>query len=238
MANQLCILMLVISSLNSEQLPALLKSLQATVVRGKDGAIVQISVARSDVTDDDLAVISSAKQLRKLDLYGTNISDAGLVHVSKLGNLDSLNLGFCHRLTNESVDSIVKLKRLKYLNLGFCRRISDAALERLGALTELETLNLSLTSVGDNSLKQISMLKKLDALDLDGTAITNEGLKPLTTLPRLRSLRLIGTPISDNAIEHLSKLNKLRHLYVKDTNLTLRGLTELKRQLPDCRIIH
>ncbi|WP_419194974.1 leucine-rich repeat domain-containing protein [Novipirellula herctigrandis] len=237
MPNQLCILMLVVSILYPEQLTALLKSLQATTERGKDGAIVRIALSQSDVTDDDLSIIASAEQLRKLDLYGTNISDAGLIHVSKLRNLESLNLGFCNRLTNRSMDSIVKLRRLKYLNLGFCRRISDDAFQQLAALTELETLNLSLTSASDNSLKHIAMLKKLDALDLDGTTTTNEGLKPLIAFPKLRSLRLVGTPISDDAIEHLAKLSTLRHLYVKDTRLTQRGLMKLEQEMPDCRII-
>ena len=71
MVNQLCMLMLVVSILNSERVTALLKSLQGTTERGKDGAVVRIALPQSDVTDDDISIIASAIQLHKLDQYGT-----------------------------------------------------------------------------------------------------------------------------------------------------------------------
>jgi hypothetical protein len=44
-------------------------------------------------------------RLQYLDLYGTKVTDAGLVHLAGLSRLDSLNL-YCTHVTEKGVENL------------------------------------------------------------------------------------------------------------------------------------
>src|SRR6202453_2152301 len=54
--------------------------------------LVEVSLAATSVTDENLADLSGLSHLRKLDLEATEISDLGLRHMTRLINLTTLSL--------------------------------------------------------------------------------------------------------------------------------------------------
>ena len=59
-------------------------------------------------------------------------------------NLVNLNISYCHKLSDNAVDTISKsLLKLKFLNLQYVRSLTDRSSESLARLPLLEALNVS-----------------------------------------------------------------------------------------------
>lgn len=108
-----------------------------------------------------LEELASLPEVQQLELTGTRLDPAKLVHLHRLPRLQILNL----RGTN----------------------VTDADIAHLEGLTHLEWLDLSYTSISDAGLKHLKSLKSLTLLRLEGTRVSEEGKKRLSTeLPRCK----------------------------------------------------
>jgi hypothetical protein len=116
-------------------------------------AVVAVDFRRSSVNDAGLGHVERLMQLQTLDLSGAQITDAGLQHLKGLTQLKTLFLSG--------------------------RKVTDAGLEHLRGLTQLQQLNLYDTQVTDAGLSHLKGLTQLQTLFLGGTKVTDEGVKRL-----------------------------------------------------------
>lgn len=117
-----------------------------------------------------------ANQLVWLKLGDTQVSDAALVHITKLKNLQKLHL--------EQT------------------KVTDAGLKQLKVLTNLEYLNLYGTAVTDAGLTELAGLKNLKTVYLWQTKVTESGLTNLKkTMP---NLDIVGG-ISEQSVAEFAK---------------------------------
>jgi uncharacterized protein (TIGR03067 family) len=205
------------------------------------------------VTDETMASLKDSPKLQSLCLANGNISDAGLVNVEGLTELESLDLTFT-KITDAGLQHLRPLVKLRVLNL-HGDNITDAGLEHLKGLTELENLDLTFTKITDAGLERLKGFPKLKALGLVGTPqitdaglahlqglpeleaidlrwshqITDAGLANLKGLPKLNWLVLWGTQISDAGLENLRTLLQLKTLELGRTKVTDAGLPKLER---------
>ena len=106
------------------------------------------------ITDDTLANLHLLPQLRHLvAANSTGVTDAGMEHVTKLKNLESLNL------TGTAV--------------------GDAGVKQLSRLTNLQLFALDRTAVSDSSVVHLSEMSNLHYLLVQKTAITKQGATAL-----------------------------------------------------------
>jgi len=138
-------------------------------------------------------------------------SDAGLVHLKGLANLNQL-----------------------YLT---STQITDAGLVHLKGLTSLETLDLQGTQVTDAGMLHLKGLTKLERLGLTNTQITDAGLVHLKGLTNLKWLYLDLTQGTDAGLVHLKDLTNLEKLWLS-TQITDEGVRKIQEALPNCKIIH
>jgi hypothetical protein len=69
------------------------------------------------VTDEGLAHLRSLK-LKHLKLpHNRNLTDVGMSHVAGIKTLESLNLWYCEKLTNDAIDEFKRLPNLKKITL-------------------------------------------------------------------------------------------------------------------------
>jgi len=94
---------------------------------------LKVSLAKSAITDEELAALPLPENITSLDLSATKISDAGLAHVKKIRRLKELSL----------VDV----------------PITDAGLVHLRDLADLETVDLRHTKVSQPA--QWALMKEL-----------------------------------------------------------------------------
>jgi Leucine-rich repeat (LRR) protein len=201
-------------------------------------ALHQFDLARSSFGDGDLGALGALKRPSELSLTGTQVTDAGLVHLKGWSGLQRLVL-----------DGLP---------------ITDAGLVALKDLPALTDLSLRRTQVSDAGLASLKELKKLRRLVLDGTALRGLGLannlKELTeltelrlgcatltdlaakqfgelkALKRLERLSLAGSSIGDETLKHLHGLTGLRELDLTGTKVSAEGIAAAKKALPGCKI--
>src|SRR5262249_41505371 len=71
------------------------------------------------------AHISGLTKLRRLDLLGSIVTDAGLIHLQKMTDLEELNL-YRTKVSNAGLAQLAPLKRLRALDLRYSRVTSSA----------------------------------------------------------------------------------------------------------------
>jgi Leucine-rich repeat (LRR) protein len=165
------------------------------VVRGSDGAIVEVSLARTWATDNDIARILEAKgelkNLQRLDLSFTYVSDRGIERLPQLPQLEELTLDTAEFITDAAISYLRAIRRLRKLNLRGTD-ITDISLPHIAEMTGLKSLDLSYTQLGDVGIESLPALAGLEELNLGGTRISGLNLSVLKLLPRLRKLSFNG----------------------------------------------
>ena len=97
-----------------------------------------------DITDAGLVFVGRLQQLEHLRLDDCDVSDVGLEMLcQQLHRLASLDLTGCFRITDNGLASVAKRKTLTALNLTSCDSITDTGIASVAKLTQLEKLNLN-----------------------------------------------------------------------------------------------
>jgi Leucine-rich repeat (LRR) protein len=205
------------------------------------------------ITDQGMAAIKDWKQLKRLNLRGTRISDGTLKIVSHLTQLEALDIANTP-ITDNGFDHLIELTRLRELALGRIR-LSDIVLEMLRMLPTLTTLDLSgprsadrpdlasgnrtgESAMHEHALRAISELKELRVLKLGYSNISREGLRALSTLSQVEKLGLEGCArIDDMAVTELAKWKRLRYIDLQDTQVTEKGVRALQNLVPNARVL-
>jgi hypothetical protein len=181
-------------------------------------------VVKTHVTDDDLALLQVFPDLTYLNMYATKASDAGLVHLQTLTNLEYLILN--ERITDEGLAHLNGLKQLKSLSLGQTK-VTGVGFARLAGLSHLSEIDLTNSQANDAGLKEICGHVQLQTLKLGNTRMTDEGAVHLRRLEKLQSLTLHRTDISDEGLRSIATLPNLQTLTLDGTKVTDRGIQQL-----------
>jgi internalin A len=199
-----------------------IEALGGDVVRGPDGNIVEVSLARTWASNNEIDRVVEIKGLKRLDLSFTYVSDAGIERLQQLQQLEELTLDATEAITDAAASYLRANKHLRKLVLRGTD-ITDVGMPYLAALTGLKSLDLSHTMVGDVGLESLPSLSELEELDLGGTRITGINLNFLKLLPKLKKLSFNGiqrrnagacwTPlITDLDLDNISLLSGLEDL--------------------------
>ena len=184
---------------------------KVTVYEERPGKPVkQLTLNATDITDAGLVHLKGLTNLQHLHLQNTQVADAGLVHLKGLTNLSTLGLEHT--------------------------KISDAGLVHLKGLTSLKSLLLDKTKITDAGLVHLKELSKLTSLDFQDTKVTDAGLVHLKGLSKLTSLDFQDTKVTDAGLVHLKGLANLQRLNLYGTKVSNSGIEKLKKALPGCNI--
>jgi beta-lactamase regulating signal transducer with metallopeptidase domain/uncharacterized GH25 family protein/thiol-disulfide isomerase/thioredoxin/Leucine-rich repeat (LRR) protein len=138
------------------------------------------------ITDKGLAELRTLKELRRLDLFGAEVTSAGLQSLTSFPHLESLSLS------------------------GF--DIADKGMIHVAACRNLRSLDLLDTRVRDAGLVSLADLKQLRRLSLNSDVVTDAGIATLKTLPRLEHLELRARNLTDNALAHIAEIKTITRL--------------------------
>jgi hypothetical protein len=184
--------------------------------------------------DDDLRVICATRTVRRLALNGTAITDEGLECLSRLTDVESLQLR--NPITPDGLEASMLLRRLGH---GYedSTLVSVAGYEYGAAakpygesfppamwLARDSMWRFAGPLVTDNGLRHLAVLQSLRELYLDGTAVTDAGMKRLVRLSNLEHLSLAETAVSDAGLAMVCRLPKLKTLDLRGAKITDAGL--------------
>ena len=161
---------------------------------------------------NDIALIRHFTSLRTLSLWGVPVSDSDMVNLSRLNQLETLDLAH----TNVTGDGLRQLSNLP-------------------SLTRLTT---SGRCRSDIVLKRVSQISSLEDLEVREHGILESEFVHLRNLPNLKLLYLKHHRITDVGIDQLGSLTTLETLYISRNSsvVTDETLAKLKKAMPNCKI--
>jgi hypothetical protein len=185
------------------------------------------------VTDEGTRYLADKTELAQLNLRWASITDAGLVHLSRLNKLKELCLpgavppgpAYGPRITDAGLPRLAGLAGLGILDLSG-QPITDAGVRRLVPLRSLKSLYLAGTKVTDAATPALSQMPGLEEIALDETQITDAGLARLKPLAKLRGLGLARTRVTDRGLDYLLELPNLDNRGLSELNLHGTAVTE------------
>ncbi|HEU5022364.1 MAG TPA: hypothetical protein VFT60_10745, partial [Bryobacteraceae bacterium] len=110
-------------------------------------------------TDEGMAGLAGLKDLRRLLLRDTLVTDEGLKYLKDLTNLEELDLSGT-KITNKGIEYLRGLKSMRRLNL-LGAQADDSAMEILSGMPQLEVLNLYRTKITNSGVAKLETLKQL-----------------------------------------------------------------------------
>jgi hypothetical protein len=128
----------------------------------------------SNVRDQELAHVAAFKELERIFVSGTNVTDGVIPSLKGLTELRALTLQ--------------------------CDKVGDAGLKHLAGFPKLERLDLSGTGVTDAGMKDVARVPMLRELNLHRTGIGDAGLKELEAAKGLTQLVVTTTRVTDAGV--------------------------------------
>lgn len=183
-----------------------------------------LDISRTKISDNGLKTLGSLSQL-KVVILPQGISDAGVLALKPLQNLEELNLDR-GLVTDAGLSTLAVFPKLQRLDLSGTR-ISDAGISSLNKLPKLTRLVLN-SDITDASAPHLQKLKTLREIDISQTYIHDEGLRALSKLPYLETIYL-NKYVGDVGVERLSASKSLRTLDLSGTTITDEAARSLGR---------
>jgi len=179
--------------------------------------------------DDDVFVpFRDMTQLEALLLRGeSRLTGAGLSHLEKCTNLQTLELNTC-RLTDAACETLSRMNNLQQLAFG-SPHVTTKGIEQIVKISSLNALLLRGTTLSPESANLLKRVRGLRHLECDRA--TDEVLLRLSELNNLTELWLFRSELTDNGLKHVANLRKLASLVVENAPLTGKSLESL-RDLP------
>ncbi len=166
------------------------------------------------VTDDWLKQLAGQDQLRRLELSGTAVTSAGLIHLKELTKLERLSvcLTACDDRGFEHLAGMTRMKRMTIC----ASKITGSGFAHLQGMKQIESINLHSAPASDAGLEAIGKLTSLKRLEVVHTNVTDAGLKHLAGMVNLQQLHVHGKETTAEAFPFLRKLRELYELDIYD----------------------
>ena len=217
--------------------------------------VIAVDLRRYPVDRATLESLATLKQLRSLQLSGTDVSAEDLSRIASINSLESLDLRGCEVDTAgfQSLQALNQLKALRLSGKGVATRLRSQDIATLAAIESLRALLLDFFPLNDQAVEEIMDHSQLRELGLAGTAITDGSIPGLFGMPQLKKLRLASTDITgeglamataDNRIvdldisscpklderhlRHLNRAPRLTKLNLYDCSITNQGVRHLE----------
>lgn len=189
-----------------------------------------LNITRGGVSDEALQNLTKLPELTQLDLTSTNIDGHGLTALRDCQKLRKLKVSTVVRMSPQGWEEISKLTQLEVLDVSQTSNISNADVAKFVALTNLRELDLSSTPITDDVFKSLAEMEKLEILKIEGDGLVKgHGLQAYTrTKPTLRELHASGTSFASGTLRHIKTISSLEFLDISGSNLLDQPFAELK----------
>ena len=186
----------------------------------------RVEISMTKITDKGVLCLTAVPSLRKLQLFtNENLTSAMWVNLQCLPQLTDFDADTIP-ITDEGLEVLSHLHDLRKLSLGQTG-LTDDGVKRLKPLAQLESLELTGSNLTDAGMEQLGAFTKLKSLGLQGTRLTDSGLKPLMSLP-LENLDISDTRVTVTGLEQLKALSRLESLSLDSDLLTATGVRHLQ----------
>ena len=216
------------------------------------------AMMKGELTNEEFPLLARLKNLKRLILRGTKMTDEALAALAEMPQLEDLlleNSWGNYRLSDEALKHLSHLPQLREFkldggtasgvglqhvsdpttvkSLGFDKTpITNEGLAVISRFTNLERLRLwRKVQINDEGIKQLQKCRCLKELDLGlcgSQEITNETIRHLVELPQLKAISVGYTAIDDDCVDDLLRMPELEAVSFSDDQITLESLRKLE----------
>lgn len=200
------------------------------------GRIIEANFRGSWIDDSDLAGVATLKDLRRLDLSHTRVTDPGFRDLKALANVTDLNLYYAEQIGDGALAVVKNWRTLKRINLRGTK-ITDAGVAQLAEHPSLEAIDVGFSLFTDGGFEHLTSIPNLKELAVGGNKLTDTGLNAVRLMPNLRVLDLNGVQrtdsglwsaaLTDRGLEAIATLTKLEELHLRGAKITDGGSARL-----------
>lgn len=147
---------------------------------GAEGALRELRLGRSQLTQRGIAAIAGVDSLEVLVLGETRLDDVGAAHLARLPRLRILNVPLAE-ITDQGLASLAAIRSLELLRVG-SPRLTDAGLAALAGHPNLRQLIVVDTPLTDAAVEHIRQIERLESLYLFQTRLSDDALRELQSL--------------------------------------------------------
>jgi len=185
--------------------------------------------------DADAAKLAALPNLTFVNLDDTHITDAGLRPLAgsrKLSGMSFANTA----ITAKGIAALGSAGFLRDIGMdgNQANGLSD---EQIKALGHLRGLTLRGNQVTDATVARFITSSNLEQLSLVDTRVTDDVCRSLAKMPSLKLIAINrARSVHDSGLLRLKGLSHLEQLILGNTGATEKGLDDLRRALPKCKI--
>jgi hypothetical protein len=195
-----------------------------------------------ELSDSQVDKISRLSQLEYLNINNCLfVNDLNLQKISGLHNLKYLNISSCVNITEKGLSFLINLGKIVELDISGCKNLNQGIMPTLSSLPYLEKLSLRDNKWVDNTfLLQLSNLKKMELLDLsDNNSFDDKGLREIQKLDSLRNLLLSNcNHISETGLNGIFCHSNINYLDIRGCNNVLnRKVSQYKQINPNIIVL-
>lgn len=182
-----------------------------------------VSIRSNETTNAGFLYLGNVAKLERLYVENPNLTDEGLVSLTKLKNLKEFSgpSGWGGLVTANCLPTLCQITSLEELSISFNQSKTEfnvAQYSDLELLINLKKLTLYDENLEDDAISIIGKLEQLQELALSGTKTSDAGLTHLSNLHQLESLDLNYTEVTDAGLKKLENLDSLKRLEVSIGN--------------------
>jgi hypothetical protein len=190
--------------------PSLLKLFPADVITGLDLNGIE-SPTRTNAKEI-LRHAGQFKNLKKLYLWGCDITDSDIDLISRYDKLDTLAISYT-KLTGKSVCNLSSLPHWKFLDANRVDGIGFV-IDKLPQAKNIADLRISSKELTEKDFENISKLSNIEFLEISKASMNESSVKLLAKLKKLRYLVVRYCHFEGKSIEGLAKLKALKVLFI------------------------
>jgi len=113
-------------------------------------ALEELVLYQSAIGDESMQHVAKLRNLRRLNLYRTEVSEAGLVQLRELPRLEEIWIG--PQASNRELEALAGIPTLKSINVNGAPEIDERGLEALKKLPSLQAVRISGASISPAAL--------------------------------------------------------------------------------------
>jgi Leucine-rich repeat (LRR) protein len=200
------------------------------------GHVIEANFRGSWIDDSDLATVATLKDLLRLDLSHTRVTDPGFRDLKALANVRDLNLYYAEQIGDGALAVVKNWRNLKRINLRGTK-ITDLGVAQLAEHPSLEAIDVGFSLFTDGGFEPLTTIPNLKELAAGGNKVTDTGLNAVRLMPNLRVLDLNGVQrtdsglwsaaVTDRGLEAITTLTKLEELHLRAAKITDGGSAKL-----------
>lgn len=145
------------------------------------------SIFLEHATDEELSLLASFPECRRLHLRYGQFSDQGLIHLQVMRNLRELEI-WCDDITDQGLANLRGLDHLEKFEIQFAQ-IQGAGFREMTCQESLQELSICFSEVFDDAgMLELAAFRNLKRLDVGDCRVQGPGLAVVDKLPHLRFL--------------------------------------------------